>query len=149
MSKSKISIFLLAIMLFTFILPITYVYADTDPVAGENRKIPTVEVKKDETTGIMNISIPEFDTVEKDEAGQEVTAWSKLFKEYRELIAGISGIGALTMIVFFIGQFMKLASSAGNPSARSQALTGVLWTGIAAVGLGAVSLVTGFFYNFL
>ena len=53
------------------------------------------------------------------------------------------------MVVFFIINFMKLGSSAGNPQARSQALTGVLWTGLAAAGLGAVSIIAGFFYNAL
>jgi hypothetical protein len=51
------------------------------------------------------------------------------------------------MIVLFIVQFMKLGASAGNPQARSQALTGVLWTGIAAALLGSVTIIVGFFYN--
>ena len=75
--------------------------------------------------------------------------WNNLFAKYRTVIVGISGIGAITMIVFFIMNFMKLGASAGNPQARSQALTGVLWTGLAAAGLGAVSIIVGFFYNAL
>lgn len=75
--------------------------------------------------------------------------WNNLFAKYRTVIVGVSGIGAITMIVFFIINFMKLGASAGNPQARSQALTGVLWTGLAAAGLGAVSIIAGFFYNAL
>ena len=75
--------------------------------------------------------------------------WNNLFGKYRTVVVGISGVGAITMIVFFIINFMKLGSSAGNPQARSQALTGVLWTGLAAAGLGAVSIIAGFFYNAL
>ena len=74
-------------------------------------------------------------------------AWSDFYERYRGFIVGISGVGAITMIVLFIVQFMKLGASAGNPQARSQALGGVLWTGIAAAGLGAVTIITGFFYN--
>ena len=74
-------------------------------------------------------------------------AWTSLFKKYRGFIVGISGIGAISMIAFFVMQFMKLGASAGNPQARSQALAGVLWTGLAAAGLGAVTIVVGFFYN--
>lgn len=75
--------------------------------------------------------------------------WNNLFSKYRTVVVGVSGVGAITMIVFFIINFMKLGSSAGNPQARSQALTGVLWTGLAAAGLGAVSIIAGFFYNAL
>ena len=76
-------------------------------------------------------------------------AWNRLFAKYKTFIVGVSGVGAITMIVLFIIQFMKLGASAGNPQARTQALTGVLWTGLAATGLGAVTVVVGFFYNAL
>lgn len=79
--------------------------------------------------------------------GGTKSAWNTLFTKYRTFIVGISGIGAISMIVFFVIQFMRLGASAGNPSARSQALVGVLWTGLAAAGLGAVTIVVGFFYN--
>ncbi|WCK56941.1 hypothetical protein PP175_27395 (plasmid) [Aneurinibacillus sp. Ricciae_BoGa-3] len=78
---------------------------------------------------------------------KDTNAWNTLLSKYRNFIVGISGIGAVSMIAFFIVQFMKLGASAGNPQARSQALTGVLWTGLAAAGLGAVSIIVGFFYN--
>jgi hypothetical protein len=76
-----------------------------------------------------------------------ISAWNDLIKKYRKFIVGVSGIGAVSMIGFFIVQFMKLGASAGNPQARSQALVGVLWTGIAAAGLGAITIIVGFFYN--
>lgn len=79
--------------------------------------------------------------------GGSSSAWNDLFKKYRKFIVGISGIGAISMIAFFIVQFMKLGASAGNPQARSQAVVGVLWTGLSAAGLGAVTIVVGFFYN--
>lgn len=74
-------------------------------------------------------------------------AWNQFFAKYKSVIVGISGVGAITFIALFIIQFMKLGASAGNPQARSQALTGCLWTGIAAAALGAVSIIAGFFYN--
>lgn len=74
-------------------------------------------------------------------------AWSKFIAKYQNFITGLAGIGAVTMIVLFIFQFLKLGASAGNPQARSQALAGCLWTGIAAMGLGAVTIIVGFFYN--
>lgn len=99
------------------------------------------EVDVSVTGGKLTISGGNFGT--KDQ-GQ---AWNDFIKKYRNFIVGIAGIGAVTMIVLFIIQFLKLGASAGNPQARSQALVGVLWTGIAAAGLGAVTIIVGFFYN--
>lgn len=83
------------------------------------------------------------------EAQNDGSAWTNFFKKYRTVISGVSGIAAITFIAFFIFYFMKLGATAGNPQARSQTLLGLLWTGIAAAGLGSVSLVVGFFYNSL
>lgn len=67
--------------------------------------------------------------------------------KYRTFIVGLAGVAAVTMVALFIVQFIKLGQSAGNPQARSQALAGVLWTGVAAAGLGSVSLITALFYK--
>lgn len=95
----------------------------------------------------------DFD-VTYDDNGMNVTsesdtdgAWGTLIDKYKGFITGVAAVGAVTMVVLFIMQFLKLGASAGNPQARSQALVGVLWTGIAAAGLGAVALITGIFYN--
>jgi len=74
-------------------------------------------------------------------------AWNDFLEKYKNFIVGIAGVGAVTMVALFIRQFVKLGSSADNPVEREQALQGVLWTGIAAAGLGAVAVVTGFFYH--
>lgn len=75
------------------------------------------------------------------------TAWNDFLDKYKKAISGISGVAAITFVVFFIIQFMKLGASAGNPMQRSQALSGVLWTGLAATGLGGVSVFFTFFYT--
>lgn len=82
-------------------------------------------------------------------SSDDQSAWNQLFARFKGVIVGVTGVGTLVMIVLFIIQFMKLGASAGNPQARSQALTGVLWTGIAAALLGSVTIVVGFFYNAL
>lgn len=76
---------------------------------------------------------------EKDESGK---AWSELIERYKGFIVGVSGVGAVSMILLFIIQFLRLGASAGNPQERKKALIGVLWTGISAAMLGAVSLIT-------
>jgi|SRR5690625_4923061 len=68
---------------------------------------------------------------------------------YRFVIAGVSGVGAVSMILFFILNFMKLGATSGNPQGRGQAILGLILTGVAATGLGAVSFITGVFYNAL
>ncbi len=82
-------------------------------------------------------------------SGDQSQTWTLIFAKYKTFIAGISGVAAITMLIFFILNFMKLGASAGNPQQRQQALMGVLWTGLAAAGLGAVSIFFGFFYSIL
>jgi hypothetical protein len=73
--------------------------------------------------------------------------WAGIIVRYRKFIVGIAGVAAVTMVLLFIFQFIKLGQSAGNPQARAQALTGVMWTGVAAAGLGAVAIITSLFYG--
>ncbi|WCF11725.1 hypothetical protein NDS46_30745 (plasmid) [Paenibacillus thiaminolyticus] len=105
---------------------------------GTRGGIPTISFDKD---GNMVVEGDGFSD------GKGTNAWSRLIEKYRAFIVGISGIGAITMVVIFIFQFLKLGGSAGNPQARTQALIGILWSGIAAAGLGAVTLIVGLFYN--
>lgn len=74
-------------------------------------------------------------------------SWNTLFQKYRTVISAILGLAALTMLVFFIMNLVKLGANSGNPQGRSQALFGILWTGLATAILGSLSLVVGLFYN--
>lgn len=76
-------------------------------------------------------------------------SWNDFIDKYRFWISGIAGIAAVSMILFFIIQFMKLGASAGNPSERSKAISGLVFAGIAAAGLGGVAIIVGFFYTAL
>lgn len=105
--------------------------------ATSNNGVPDVSIGEG---GSISISGGGFDT-------DEGSAWSQILSKYRGFIVGISGIAAITMVGVFIFHFIKLAGSATNPSARSSALVGLMWSGVAAAGLGSVSLVVGLFYN--
>ncbi|MFY0516619.1 hypothetical protein ACOMCU_02125 [Lysinibacillus sp. UGB7] len=109
----------------------------TADAATSNNAIPSVSVGEG---GNISITGGGFAT----DGG---SAWSQILTKYRGFIVGISGIAAITMVGVFIFHFIKLAGSATNPSARSSALTGLMWSGVAAAGLGSVSLVVGLFYN--
>ena len=76
-------------------------------------------------------------------------AFGKIIEKYKGVITFVSGIGAITMIGIFIFHFMKLGSTASNPSERAKVTTGLIWSGLAAAGLGAVSLIVGVFYGLL
>lgn len=77
------------------------------------------------------------------------TAWNDFIIKYRGFIVGVSGIGAVSMIAFFIFNFLKLGAVSTNPSERAKVLQGLIWSGLAAAGLGAVSIIVGFFYGAL
>lgn len=139
------------LIIFSFILSPTIAYA------GGNNNEQKEEESTTETTnandpsqigvtiddnGSLSVNIGGFTST-----GGSKKAWNDFILKYKGFITGVAGVGAVTMVVLFIFQFMKLGASAGNPSARSQALAGVLWTGIAAAGLGAVAIIVGFFYN--
>lgn len=113
-----------------------------------NGVMTTVYLSQKPTTGDIDVSIDDKGGLVVDGInGDDKSAWNQLFSRIKGIIVGITGVGTLVMIVLFIIQFMKLGASAGNPQARSQALTGVLWTGVAAALLGSVTIIVGFFYN--
>lgn len=131
----KITIFLL---LIAIVMPMVFlggVYADDLDADG---------LFKD---GEFDVRIDKNGNVIVDATEDRVGAWSKLLERYKGFITGVSAIGAVTMVVLFILQFIRLGTSAGNSKARAEALVGVLWTGIAAAGLGAVAVITGIFYR--
>lgn len=74
-------------------------------------------------------------------------AWKELFSEYRILLAGIAGLGALTSILVFIIHAMQLASNADNPTKRSYCIRGIAISGIVTALLGGISLVLTIFYG--
>lgn len=77
------------------------------------------------------------------------TLWNRLLGRYRFVVAGISGVAAVTMILFFILGFIRLGATSDNPRARKHAIIGLVLAAIASAGLGAVALITGIFYNAL
>ena len=77
------------------------------------------------------------------------SSFAKIIEKYKTVITFLSGIGAVSMVAFFIILFMKLGGTVGNPQERSKVITGLIITGVAAAGLGSVSLIVGIFYGML
>lgn len=76
-------------------------------------------------------------------------AFSKIINKYKTVITFVSAVGAVTMIAIFILNFMKLGTTSGNPTERSKCIGALIWSGLAAAGLGSVALVVGIFYGAL
>lgn len=74
---------------------------------------------------------------------------NKILTEYRGVVVFISGIAMISMIMFFIFNFIELGNSKGNPQARQKAINGLIVSGIATAGLGSVTLITQLFYNMI
>jgi len=140
-----------AFMLFVLIisgLGAETAFADTPRNAPEDKKdtgnISDVEVKISDD-GVLTIEGNSGMT----SATKSGAAWTSFITKYRNFIVGISGIGAVSMILFFIMQLLKLGAAADNPQGRQQAITGLIWSGIAAALLGSVTIIVGFFYSAL
>lgn len=131
MTKRNFAIILLMMLLVSTISPATVLATDGDMFND------------------FNVTIGPNNTVNVDGNVNQTNAWKTLLDKYKGFITGIAAVGAVTMVVFFIMNFLKLGANSGNSKARGEAIVGLLWTGIAAAGLGAVALITGIFYNFL
>lgn len=76
-------------------------------------------------------------------------AWNLILEKFQVVVMGISGIGTICMILFFIMNFIKLGASSTNPSDVAKIKTALLYSGLAAAGLGSVTFIVGLFYGIL
>ena len=100
--------------------------------------------------GMGNLTV----TMPKDaKTGYTVTGtenekgWDGMLGSYRTVIMAVSAFAILTLGGAFVVAVTKIGTSAGNPQARSQAITACLWTGVAIAVIGASGIIFGFFYN--
>ena len=77
------------------------------------------------------------------------SAWQELFNKYQTVITGISGIATLAMVMFFIWNAVLLGKASSAPAGRQKAVTGLIWSGGAAMVLGSATLFVGVFYGML
>ena len=75
--------------------------------------------------------------------------WTTIFNKSKGFVVGFAGLGTIIFLFFFIKNILAVGAASGNPQRRSEALMGVLWTGIAAAGCGSVTLITALFWNAL
>lgn len=140
--KQKVFAILMLLSLFLTIAKPTIIHADESGAGTGNISDMQVQVTND---GELKITGGSGMTTE----GTSGTAWTNFIAKYRSFIVGISGVGAVTMILFFIMHFLKLGAAGDNPQQRQAALQGLIWSGVAAAALGSVTIIVGFFYSAL
>lgn len=113
----------------------------------------TIDAYASEDLNSLNITVDSNGNMTMTGGGMTIedsgSAWTQFLSKYKGFIVGVSGIGAISMIAFFIYNFMKLGAVSTNPSERAKVLQGLIWSGIASAGLGSVSIIVGFFYGAL
>ena len=112
---------------------------DSSQIQVNANSIPNIQISSKDNGTITG-------GLEKKEKKQVL---NKILTEYRGIVTFISGIGTLSMIMFFIMNFIALGNSKGNPQERQKAIHGLIVSGVATAGLGSVTLITGLFYNML
>lgn len=98
----------------------------------------------------MMIAFYHFNTIEIFAQGKKSLgdAWTDFFKEYRVVMAYISGFGALTSILVFIHHFLQLGASGSNPAKRQEVLMNLLISSICTALLGGLTVLLTFYYTF-
>ncbi len=84
-----------------------------------------------------------------DQKSDSTSTWNTIFKKYKVIITGFTGLATLTFLILFIWQLVKLSAAANNPTERSKALQGILWIGIALAGSGSATLICALAWNAL
>lgn len=130
--NNKYFLFLLSLVLSLFIICNTSIVAYAD------------DLEIDMEIGMGEDGLISLSKNENNNTGAR--AWSKFIEEYKGFVVGIAGVGAVSMVLVFIYHFIALGATASNTQARSQAIKGILVSGIATALLGSVSLVTYIFY---
>lgn len=136
--KHKLFIIVFSI-LFCMMFKFTSSYADNSTFLTPNLVINDEGIKFDSNSTEKSFS----------KAENEVESINTLLGEYRLLITFGSGVVAITMIGIFIVNLIKLGNSRGNPQARSKAIAGLIFTGLATALAGSVTMITGLVYNFI
>lgn len=79
--------------------------------------------------------------------------WRSVFAmvlvEYKGFLVGLSGIATLLVLAMFVVNFIGLATNAGQANKRSEKISSLFNCGLAAAGLGSVTLIVGVFWNML
>lgn len=79
------------------------------------------------------------------------TGLVEIITKYKYLASIIFALCAVTALIFFITAITRLstASAANNPMERTRAIKGIFISGISLVLFGGLSIIVGFFWDFM
>ena len=72
---------------------------------------------------------------------------SGFFSGFKTFGTAISGICAITSLIFFVISLTKFSTSAGNDMQRTRALKGFLFSGVSLALFGGITVIAGVFWN--
>lgn len=87
--------------------------------------------------GDMNVGIANGRLMIGNMLHSDTDAWNAINASLLTVVNGITAVCFMACTVILMIQIFRVALSAGNPNARSHALKGLLWTGIAIAGVSA------------
>ena len=72
---------------------------------------------------------------------------SGFFSGFKTIGTAISGICAITALIYFVINLTKFSTSAGNDMQRARALKGLLFSGVSLALFGGITVIAGVFWN--
>ena len=75
------------------------------------------------------------------------TVANMVLVEYQGFLVGLSGIATLFVLAMFTINFISLAMNGSNIQKRTEKVNSLIMCAVAACGLGAITLIIGFFWN--
>lgn len=131
-------------------IPSEYKYAITYVTrSGDICNVLTKTIPDDFGLWNTNITVLDGRVVVTGVNGDDTSSWNLIFAKYRWFIVGCSGLAAMSCVLAFVLFFIKMGANSGNPGERAKTLSMLLFTGAGAAGLGAVTIIFGFFWNLL
>ena len=123
----------------------------TNPIAvyADNETAPETSAGADFDGITVQISNGQASIGGSDISQNQDAAWNTILEKFQVVVMGISGIGTICMVLFFIMNFIKLGAASTNPSEVAKIKTALLYSGLAAAGLGSVTFIVGLFYGIL
>ena len=118
---------------------LTGVFSNEIALAGNSPSMNDITFDKGE------LNIGGFQSNDEDKG----KIFNKVLTEYKGVVTFITGIALVSMIMFFVFNLISLGNSKGNPQERQKAITGLVVSGVATAGLGAINIIVALFYNMI
>lgn len=135
--KKVILIFMMLFTIITFIPQTASAYGP-EKLSGN---VKDTDVTVDVDGGKITLGIGDHDATDPEEAYKNLT------KNYKNVAVGITGVCAITSLLFFLFNITKLGGAGDNERERSLAIRGILFSGLALVLFGGSTVVVGLFWN--